>query len=403
MIKISDAELEVMQVFWGKKEANSFDVIEALKDKNWSDNTVRTLIKRLQAKKAITIVKQEGKVYYYKSLINENEYIIYNEPVEGIYKDFWNWFGSIRIKEFNENILLIKDIENTYCRIYGKSSITFLDKNAKEQFKIENIISNALFVDEPDRYAYINLPIQVNQDSIIYYRENEDKEIDVEKIKLLNIAINETKVKIVLTSSWRYTRNAQELRKLLSEYGISTDSTPFIQNERGLEIKQYLYEHPDVEDFVIVDDEIFDSYNDELVKKLVKISNGNGHNFGEGLLPKDIDEIIENLDESLKVENRFIAENLPGEVHVINIINKSASKGNAILGLCKYLKIKPEEAMAFGDDYNDISMMNAVYGVAMGNAFDDIKSLSKEVLRTTNNEAGIAEVLNRIVEERKDI
>ena len=118
---------------------------------------------------------------------------------------------------------------------------------------------------------------------------------------------------------------------------------------------------------------------------------------------KDIDEIIENLDESLKVENRFIAENLPGEVHVINIINKSASKGNAILGLCKYLKIKPEEAMAFGDDYNDISMMNAVYGVAMGNAFDDIKSLSKEVLRTTNNEAGIAEVLNRIVEERKDI
>ena len=67
-------------------------------------------------------------------------------------------------------------------------------------------------------------------------------EIDVEKIKLLNIAINETKVKIVLTSSWRYTRNAQELRKLLSEYGISTDSTPFIQNERGLEIKQYLYD-----------------------------------------------------------------------------------------------------------------------------------------------------------------
>ena len=120
-------------------------------------------------------------------------------------------------------------------------------------------------------------------------------EIDVEKIKLLNIAINETKAKIVLTSSWRYTRNAQELKKLLSEYGISTDSTPFIQNERGLEIKQYLSEHPDVEDFVIVDDEIFDSYNDELVKKLVKISNGNGHNFGEGLLPKDIDEIIKRL------------------------------------------------------------------------------------------------------------
>lgn len=117
---------------------------------------------------------------------------------------------------------------------------------------------------------------------------------------------------------------------------------------------------------------------------------------------KDIDEIVAKLDESLKVENRFIAENLPGDVHVINIINKSASKGNAILGLCKFLKIKPEEAMAFGDDYNDISMMNSVYGVAMGNAYDEIKNLSREVLRTTNNEPGIAEVLNRIVEERKE-
>lgn len=129
-------------------------------------------------------------------------------------------------------------------------------------------------------------------------------EIDVEKIKLLNIAINETKAKIVLTSSWRYTRNAQELRKLLLEYGISTDSTPFIQNERGLEIKQYLSEHPDVEDFVIVDDEIFDSYDDELIKKLVKISNGNGHNFGEGLLPKDIDEIIKRLGRNKEKEEK---------------------------------------------------------------------------------------------------
>ena len=120
-------------------------------------------------------------------------------------------------------------------------------------------------------------------------------EIDVEKIKMLNMAINETGAKIVLTSSWRYTRNAQELKKLLSEYGIPTDSTPFIQNKRGLEIKQYLLENPDVENFIIVDDELFDSYDDELIKKLVKISNGNGHNFGEWLLPKDIDEFIKRL------------------------------------------------------------------------------------------------------------
>ncbi len=61
MVKISEAELEVMQVIWEKKKATSFDIIEKLKQKKWSDNTVRTLIKRLYKKGAIDIVKKEGK------------------------------------------------------------------------------------------------------------------------------------------------------------------------------------------------------------------------------------------------------------------------------------------------------------------------------------------------------
>lgn len=40
--------------------------------------------------------------------------------------------------------------------------------------------------------------------------------------------------------AWRYTRNAQHLKELLLHYNIYTDSTPFIQNKRGLEIKQWL-------------------------------------------------------------------------------------------------------------------------------------------------------------------
>lgn len=125
--------------------------------------------------------------------------------------------------------------------------------------------------------------------------EGIESEIDVGKIKLLKNAMDETGARVVLTSSWRYTRNAQKLKKLLSNYDIYVDSTPFMQNERGLEIKKYLSEHYDIEDYVIVDDEIFDSYDEDLMKKLVKISNGNGRNFGEGLLSKDVDEIINRL------------------------------------------------------------------------------------------------------------
>ena len=62
-----------------------------------------------------------------------------------------------------------------------------------------------------------------------------------------------------------------------------------------IEIKKWLSENQGVEDFLIIDDEIFDSFDEGLMKKLVKISNGNGRSLGEGLLPKDVNEIIERL------------------------------------------------------------------------------------------------------------
>lgn len=122
-----------------------------------------------------------------------------------------------------------------------------------------------------------------------------ESEIDTNKIKLLKKAIDETKAKVVLISSWRYTRRAKELKEMLACYEIYVDLTPFINHKRGLEIKKWLLDHPNVEEYVILDDEIFDSYDEELMNKLIKISNGNGYNLGEGLLPKDVDKIIEKL------------------------------------------------------------------------------------------------------------
>lgn len=126
-----------------------------------------------------------------------------------------------------------------------------------------------------------------------------ESEIDVEKIKLLKKAIDETGAKIVLSSTWRYLRKVQYLKDLLSHYSISImDSTPFFENKRGVEIEQWLVNHPEVEDFVILDDEFFDFYERGLLEKLIKMSDGidsNGYSFGEGLLPKDIEEIIKRL------------------------------------------------------------------------------------------------------------
>ena len=119
--------------------------------------------------------------------------------------------------------------------------------------------------------------------------------VSVNKIGLLKQAVDATGARVVLTSSWRYRRDGTLLKGLLLKYGICADSTPFMDNKRGLEIKKYLLDNPDVEDFVILDDEVFDSFDEELIKHLIKISDKNGRGFGEGLLPKDVDRIIERL------------------------------------------------------------------------------------------------------------
>lgn len=150
------------------------------------------------------------------------------------------------------------------------------------------------------KVIFLDIDGVLNSDEYLDKVKNSDiqgieRDIDVEKVKLLKRAIDETGARVVLSSSWRYTRNARYLKELLANYGIRVDSTPYIQDIRGLEIKKWLSENQGVEDFIILDDEIFDSFDEELIKKLVKVSNGNGRSLGEGLLPKDVDEIIERL------------------------------------------------------------------------------------------------------------
>ena len=84
MIKLSDSELEVMNVIWRKEPVTSNEIIQALNAKNWNKNPIRTFINRLLKKRAIIICKKNGKQYFYKSNINKKEYIqeISNEFVK---------------------------------------------------------------------------------------------------------------------------------------------------------------------------------------------------------------------------------------------------------------------------------------------------------------------------------
>ncbi len=132
-----------------------------------------------------------------------------------------------------------------------------------------------------------------------------EKAVDAQKIRLLKRAIDETGAKVVLTSSWRLTKYLPHLKQLLLQNGVFlTDTTKFLENERGEEIKLWISENKDTEDFVILDDEIFDSYDENLINKLIKISNGNGKGLGEGLQKEDVKKIIQRLGRIKQLEEQ---------------------------------------------------------------------------------------------------
>jgi BlaI family transcriptional regulator, penicillinase repressor len=70
--KISEAEWIVMEVVWRKHPVTALEVVQQLSDrKEWQDQTIRTMLRRLIRKKALTF-KAEGNVYYYEPAVSRD-------------------------------------------------------------------------------------------------------------------------------------------------------------------------------------------------------------------------------------------------------------------------------------------------------------------------------------------
>lgn len=79
------------------------------------------------------------------------------------------------------------------------------------------------------------------------------------------------------------------------------------------------------------------------------------------------------------------------------IIKKNINKKTGIEILAEELHIIPEEIICIGDSGNDIHMIEyAGLGVAMGNAFEEIKE-SADYITCTNKEDGVAHVIEKFI------
>lgn len=75
------------------------------------------------------------------------------------------------------------------------------------------------------------------------------------------------------------------------------------------------------------------------------------------------------------------------------VVHSSVNKLNGVKQLCKYLNIESKNVICFGDDYNDLELMEEYTGVAVANASEKIKE--KAMFQClSNNEEGVAKWIN---------
>jgi hypothetical protein len=93
----------------------------------------------------------------------------------------------------------------------------------------------------------------------------------------------------------------------------------------------------------------------------------------------------------------FIRSILPGGLYLIvlrdsfgQIMHKEATKSKGAAALAAHWGIRREEVAAFGDDLNDIDLLQwAGYGIAMGNAREEVNATADSVT-LSNQEDGLA-------------
>ncbi|PLR97651.1 Cof-type HAD-IIB family hydrolase [Bacillus sp. T33-2] len=155
-------------------------------------------------------------------------------------------------------------------------------------------------------------------------------------------------------------------------------------------------------------DDVYLHYHDE---KLLDIFSFGNPNITTGDLRKYLKEsptsMLIHTDEQHVKEIRNHLSEVHAEVidhrswaapwHVIEIVKYGLNKAVGLKKASEYFQIPPERIIAFGDEDNDLDMLEyAGRGIAMGNAIDEVKAIANEVT-LSNEEDGIAVYLNDVL------
>ncbi|MEG0013151.1 MAG: sugar-phosphatase [Cellulosilyticaceae bacterium] len=109
--------------------------------------------------------------------------------------------------------------------------------------------------------------------------------------------------------------------------------------------------------------------------------------------PKVLQKAVDRLPKKLYSEYTVVRS----APYFLEFLDKKVNKGEGVRALAEHLNIKKEEIMCFGDAGNDWHMIEfAGMGVAMGNAFPEVKEIANYITKT-NEEDGVAYAIEKFV------
>lgn len=124
------------------------------------------------------------------------------------------------------------------------------------------------------------------------------------------------------------------------------------------------------------------------------------HRITKFILGGDAD-YIGSIWEDVKERIGSLATVCRSEATLLEIMPFGVDKGIALKGFMEKMGIDKDEVLACGDGYNDDTMLQyAGIGVAMGNAFPEIKALA-DYVTLTNDEDGVAYAIRKFVLDKE--
>ena len=175
------------------------------------------------------------------------------------------------------------------------------------------------------------------------------------------------------------------LRKLSNELGVNIHA---FSEERGLitpKNSKYTEVEANINNIEIHEMNIDNIPDDEVMIKIMMIDE-----------PEILGEAMEKLPKEV-YEKYTVVRSAP---FFLEFLNKSVNKGVGVELLAKHLGVKQEEVITFGDAGNDLHMIEyAGLGVAMGNAFDEVKEAANYITDTNEND-GVAKAIEKFILEK---